>query len=183
MIDKQFSTDGLPCRIRLDEAGAGENGWRSTDIAPNCAPSVLPQSSWQIEQGKIILRQPDGAQFAELGGEPTRLSGDFAGDPDAIVLEREAGSGGKSDLAQAISRHRCYFLGYSGDCAPSDATQGPEFSEGSASINVLVDLNVRSQLRRSAPTIGRVPAGSEIEVNLCFDVQRMESISLLITSS
>ena len=168
VVDSKFTTDSSPCRIRLEEASSIDPGWRQSDIGANCAASILPRSLWRIEEGKILLRSPDGEPLAELGGEPTRLTGDFFGDPDAIILEREAGSGAKADLVKAISRHRCYFLGYTDTCAQSTATQAPDLAEGPSSIDVLVDLNVRSQPRREAATIGAVPAGSEVMVNLCF---------------
>lgn len=168
VFDPAFSTDDAPCRIRLENTASAESGWRSSDIGANCAASIAPQASWRIEEGKIILRAPDGGRLAELGGEPARLTGDFSGTPDAIILEREAGSGAKAALVRAIGRHRCYFLGYTDTCAPAAATQRPDLSEGTATINVLVDLNVRSQPRREASTIGAVPAGSEVTVNLCF---------------
>lgn len=69
---------------------------------------------------------------------------------------------------QAIARYRCYFSGYSDVCADTAATEAPAFTEDTASIQVLVSLNVSNESRRDAPVIGTIPPDSEVNVNLCL---------------
>ncbi|MCF7700734.1 SH3 domain-containing protein [Loktanella sp. M215] len=116
----------------------------------------------------IYLRAESGADIAKLGGDPNRLTGDFAAPPGAIVLERNEGSGAKAMLVAAITKHKCYYLGYQSVCAAPDATAAPDLSDGEAAVQVLVTLNVRSQPRRAAPLIGTVPKDSNVVVNLCL---------------
>lgn len=168
VVDSRFSSDGAPCKIRFEDGDMDQTGWRSIGIGSNCTGTMLPQSFWKVENDKIALRGSDGNRYAELGGEPTRLSGEIAGEPDAIVLERIDGSGIKAELIGAIARYKCYFLGYTDVCATATATSAPDISSGTASVEVLVDLNVRTQPRRNASPIGIVPAGSTISVNLCL---------------
>lgn len=170
VVDTRFSTDATPCRVLLDPALAADDTkeWRRTDVAPNCAAPLSSGTTWKIADGKIILRGADRTQVAELGGDPSRLSGSYAGAPDAIILERAQGSPAKAALVQAITRHKCYFLGFSDRCADESATQAPDVSEDNARISVLVALNVRSQPRRDAPVIGAVPQDAKVNVNLCL---------------
>lgn len=88
VFDRRFSTSESPCQISLDTAQAPDDsaGWLRADISPNCAAPLSAQTTWRIVSGKIILSNPEGQTLAELGGEPERMTGVYAGTPDAIIL-------------------------------------------------------------------------------------------------
>ena len=167
-FDSTFSVESEPCRIQLEpESKDGTTG--ALIASPdNCSEMLASTTGWRVEGANLILLSNEGARVAALGGNPRRLSGDYAASPNVVVLEREGGSGLKPELSDAIRAHGCYYLGYTADCVETSATEPPNFSDGVAEINVLVNLNVRNQPRRDAPVIGTVPPGSTLLVNVCL---------------
>ena len=170
VFDPRFSTDENPCRLSLGKDLVAETPTtsRTTQVAANCKAPLSGTVIWRISDGVILLETQDGSEISELGGDPQRLTGGFSGSPDAVVLERNDGSGAKASLVAAIARHKCYYLGYQSVCADADSTKAPELTDGEAEISVQVTLNVRSQPRRGAPLIGTIPTGSDVTVNLCL---------------
>lgn len=169
VFDDRFSVAAGPCRVSLENtsiSGDGASPLRAS--VANCADPLAQAMAWRVESGKILLTTEAGEPVAALGGNPRRLSGDYAGAPNAMVLERESGSGAKAALSEAIGNHGCYYRGYTPDCVAASETNPPSFKEGTAKIEVLVKLNVRNQPRRGAPTIGTVPGDTEISVNACL---------------
>lgn len=169
VFDDSFGVEGNPCRILFEDVGvAGDDAAPLKAATDNCAGPLEAGITWRFDSGKIVLSSAEGQQIAALGGNPQRLSGDYVNPPNALVLERESGSGAKAVLASAIRKHGCYFLGYTADCAEPSATEVPDLKEETARINVLVELNVRNQPRREAPIIGTVSSGASITVNACL---------------
>ncbi|WP_102108652.1 SH3 domain-containing protein [Oceaniglobus roseus] len=106
-----------------------------------------------------------------LGGNQRRITGELEAGGAGIVLERADGDGSGTALSSALARHRCYYLGFTQDCAKPEQVSRPELTEGGGAygvIDVLVNLNVRSQPRRDAPSLGIVPADTSIKVNDCL---------------
>ncbi len=164
-------SETAPCKLTLDTAPLvnEDSRDRRVDVDANCAAPFSGKSlKWRIADGKILMQNDDGARLAELGGNPDRLSGDLNGPINAVILEREAGADYKRVLVSALRKHKCYYLGYSRDCADEAATRAPQVAGDPGQIDVLVDLNVRSQPRRNASVVGKVPRNSQITVNLCL---------------
>ena len=171
IFEPRFSTNASPCKITLDTAPlvTEDLRFRTVDADSNCAaPFANAMLKWSVSDGKIIMQSNDGGNLAELGGSPDRLSGDLSGPINAIILERREGADYKRRLISALREHKCYYVGYSSDCADEAATAAPNSEDDAATINVLVDLNVRNQPRRNAAVVGTVPQNSEITVNLCL---------------
>lgn len=171
VFDQGFSSQNQPCRVILENVGTPSDGGTAAGFkaaAENCSGPLGQGITWRVESGKILLTLTSGQVIAALGGNPQRLSGDYAGPPGAVVLERENGSGAKAELTAAIKGHGCYYLGYTADCADKSATKSPRFNAGTAEIDVLVKLNVRNQPRRDAPVIGTIPRGSTVTINACL---------------
>lgn len=170
-FDPAFSESATPCKLGFDSeiADVQDQAGRSVEVDDTCVDLFANQTlSWRIVDGKILLQGSDGDMLAELGGNPDKLSGDLNGPIDALILERREGSDFKQVLVSALSEHKCYYLGYSSDCADETAVNAPATETGATDIDVLVDLNVRGQPRRNAPVVGVVPRDSTISVNLCL---------------
>ncbi len=171
VFDQGFSAQNQLCRVVLENVRTPSDGGNAAEFkaaAENCSGPLGQGITWRVESGKILVTLTSGQAIAALGGNPQRLSGDYAGPPGALVLERENGSGAKADLTAAIKGHGCYYLGYTADCADTSATKPPKFDGGTAEIDVLVKLNVRNQPRRDAPVMGTIPRGSTVTVNTCL---------------
>lgn len=170
-FEPRFSVSDRPCNIVLEEEPrvAEDVRYRSVDVDANCgAPFSNGDLRWNVTNGRILIQDERNQRIAELGGNPDRLTGDLAGPVNAIILERKAGNRYKQRLVGALRKHKCYFVGYSADCADEAATTAPAFEDNRARIEVIVDLNVRSQPRRDANVVGTVPQDSQITVNLCL---------------
>ena len=171
-LNPRFSVNASPCKLTFDTDPLINEDLRErrVDVDTNCAAPFSSQTlQWRVLGGKILLQRTDGNRLAELGGNPDRLSGDLNAPIDAVILERKAGSDYKRGLVSALRRHKCYYLGYSAECADDAATRAPQAGADANNINILVDLNVRSQPRRNAAVVGVVPRNSKISVNLCLE--------------
>lgn len=169
VFDETFGLDNRPCRLLLEDISVSDDGADPLKASSaDCAGPLGENMNWRVDEGRIVLSTPTGELIAALGGNPQRLSGDYVGASNALVLERESGSGAKVALTEALRVHGCYYLGYTADCVEPQATQAPEFEEGTAKIDVLVKLNVRNQPRRDASIIGTVPRESTVTVNACL---------------
>jgi len=172
IFEPRFSVNASPCKLTFDTDPLINEDLREhrVDVDTNCAAPFLSQTlQWRVLGGKILLQRTDGNRLAELGGNPDRLSGDLNAPINAVILERKTGSNYKRGLVSALRRHKCYYLGYSAECADDAATRAPRAGANANNINILVDLNVRSQPRRNAAVVGVVPRNSKISVNLCLE--------------
>lgn len=170
-FDPAFSDTTSPCKLDLSTniAEAQNPVARRVEVDENCVVPFAGQTVlWRVMDGKILLQNPANMVFAELGGNPSKLSGDLKGPIDALILERKEGSDFKQVLVAALGKHKCYYVGYSSECASEAAVIVPPAGSGETDIDVLVDLNVRGQPRRNAAVVGIVPRSSTISVNLCL---------------
>lgn len=168
VFDPARGAAGDICQITL--AAEPRDGMRPV-IARNCDAAVSALARWQIVSGQLVLSSATGGEVLELGGSQQRISGAFRETGFGMVLERGTGDAAAAALTGAIRRHRCYFLGYSPDCAEPDAAQrpaGPEAPAEGAEIETLVQLNVRTQPRRDAETLGAIPPSSCIVIDECL---------------
>lgn len=166
-------TEGAgPCQVLL--RGADEAADQDAPMpaqSRECRAPIEDLSAWTVEDGRLILLDGAGERLAELGGNQRRLTGTRAADGLGMVIERASGDGSNTELANAVQRHRCYYLGTSSECAPREELQPPEFSEDEprlAEIETLGNLRARSQPRRDASGVGTIPEGTCIKVNQCL---------------
>lgn len=163
IYDDIYGDNGL-CRIKLfterDAAGL-------TLKPESCALELGEITHWEILDGQLALKiGPD--IVATLGGNQQRMSGNMAiGSP--VILERLNDSALVTQLASAHAASGCYYLGFTNTCANDDQLGKPTPpGDGSgASINVLVNLNVRVEARDEADILGVVSANSCIITDIC----------------
>jgi hypothetical protein len=169
-FDPAEGTGAGPCRLTLQGAAAGTDGPMPAESS-NCRAPVADLAAWTVENGQMILFDAAGTRLAELGGNQRRLTGVRAADELGIVIERASGDGSNAQLASAVQRHRCYYLGTTSDCAPRSELQMPDFPDEEprlAEIETLGNLLARSQPRRDASSVGTIPQGTCIRVNQCL---------------
>lgn len=159
-----------PCQITLTPDNA-EAGAAMPSGSAGCRDDLSRLDTWNVEDGRLVFYTSEGTRLAELGGTQLRLTGTLETGGLAIVAERSSGDGANVEIANAVQRHRCYYLGVSDDCAGESDLKAPEFSDETpalASVETLGTLVVRSQPRRDAPEVGRVPQGTCVRVNQCL---------------
>ncbi len=146
----------------------------ATDSAPTastagCAMPLDTVSTWSIDEGRIILAA-EGGEIAVLGGNQFRVTGDFSQSGDSLVVERAQGDGNSVKIAAALRKHRCFYLGFTQDCADQSDLGLPEIDAdaGFAEVTTLATLNARAQPRRDAPILGSIAAGTNVRVNQCL---------------
>jgi hypothetical protein len=168
VFDPQLGANSEACEVRLsNDDGDAMRGVR----AVNCSAPLSELAGWTIVDGQLDLRSGEGVTVLRLGGNQQRVTGEFADTGFGIVMERSEGSARATDLAAALRRHRCFFIGYSTECADQSALRRPAFTQLGGTIGeveTLVDLNVRSQPRADASVVGVLPAESCIRVNQCL---------------
>jgi len=167
-FEPRFSNGSGNCTVILDSAFDGSPGAVTTT---GCAAPMSQIAGWRIESGRIVLVDASGSVITGLGGNQRRITGDLNSNGEGIVLERAEGDGSTAALASALSRHRCYYLGFTQSCASASQVSRPELTEENGAygiVDVLVNLNVRAQPRRDAPSLGTVPSETSIRVNYCL---------------
>ncbi len=168
VFDPQYGAEGKTCAISLatDKHGDGRGA-----KAENCAQPLAALASWDIAAGQLRLFS-DGAEMpvAVLGGNQLRITGTLAATGGGLIVERAQGDESTREMAQAISRHRCIYAGFTQNCADASDLEKPKLTQEGGTyglIGLLVNLNVRDQPRASAPIIGTIPNGSCLKVNFC----------------
>lgn len=167
-FEPRFSTGSGNCTVIVDSAFDGSPGEVTTT---GCAAPMSQIGGWRIESGRIVLLNANGSVITALGGNQRRITGDLEANGDGIILERAEGDGSTAALAGALRRHRCYYLGFTQSRASADQVSRPTFSGDNGAyriVDVLVNLNVRAQPRRDAPSLGTVPSETSIRVNYCL---------------
>ncbi|ANT61913.1 hypothetical protein AYJ57_15765 [Salipiger sp. CCB-MM3] len=158
-----------PCRIEL-EAGTDDLQRGHAAASAGCAAPLSDLARWDIENGQLHLMDDTGGLLALLGGNQVRVTGDVAGEAGTLILDRSEGAPEAAALSAALRRHRCIYRGYSQDCAPKEELQQPKMTEEDgayANVEVLVQLNVRSQPRGDAGALGVLEPGICLKVNYC----------------
>lgn len=159
-----------PCQITLSPDSA-DTAPMLNAVSIGCAAGLSGLTTWNVENGRLVFFAADGMRMAELGGTQRRLTGTLEPGDQGIVAERSNGDGSNVALANAIQRHRCFYLGLTDDCATEADLAAPTFNDEDpplASVETLGKLVARSQPRRDAPEAGRIPQGTCVRVNQCI---------------
>lgn len=150
------------CQISLE--GAEEEPYPAR--SERCTGDLDDLSAWRIEDGMIQLVGGEGHGIASLGGSQFRLTGALTSGQGGLIVERPQGDGASAELAAAVRRQGCYYVGFGSDCASEDELAAPP--KGPGRIKALASVNVRTQPRRGAEIIGVVPQGSTVSTQSCL---------------
>lgn len=162
VFDPAFRSGSNECKIALDEQMAAK--------ITGCGSALVGIAAWRIEDGQIMLVDGADQLIAAMGGNQQRITGTLADSGQGLIVERAGGDGASVALGNALARHRCYFLGFTRTCAGPDAMAAPQPGAEDAAlsrIEVLANLNVRSQPRRDAPVLGVLQEGTSVTVEYC----------------
>jgi hypothetical protein len=162
VYDQHMATGKTPCQ--LDLSNLGTDG--KLAVSPNgCAAPLSDARNWTIEGSQLVLYNATPAVVVKLGGNQKRITGSTdAGLP--IILERQGGDGTAALLLAASNASGCYYLGYGTKCADKSELGPPDMSAG-AKVSVQVNLNAHGEPRSDANTVGTVPMGTCIAVQVC----------------
>lgn len=162
VFDPAFRSGGTECKIVLDpEMAATVSG---------CGAALIGIATWRIEDGQIMLADGADQLIAAMGGNQQRITGTLSDSGQGLIVERADGDGAAVAISNALGRHRCYFIGFTRTCAGPDVMAAPQPSAEDPSlgrIEVLANLNVRTQPRRDAAVIGVVKEGTPVAVDYC----------------
>ena len=170
VFDPDYAVASKPCQIMLSVTKKGDEGLMKA-TAMECRPGIVLLDAWSVADGVLRLFDPEREMWAELGGSQRRLSGIIPSAGLGIVMERANGDGTSQGILEALQRNRCYFSGLNNICADASELRVPDFGatpDDFASIEMLVDLKVRSEPRRDAPVAGTLAKGNCISVNQCL---------------
>ncbi len=148
ILDKSFSEGPGACRLALSkDAGTDARYQASLD---GCKAEMALVKAWKIADGQMSLLDDGDTVLARLGGNQRRMSGNSsAGTP--IILER-VGAPGTAEALQAATRASgCVYLGFTNQCAGAAAMSLP--AEDAPKVQVLVNLNIRSEARDDASVV------------------------------
>lgn len=162
VFDPAFRSGASDCKIVLDAQMAA--------TVSGCDAALVGIVAWRIEEGQILLADGADQLMATMGGNQRRITGTLVDSGQGLIIERADGDGTGVAIGNALGRHRCYFLGFSRTCAGPEALAAPQPSAEDASlgrIEVLANLNVRSQPRRDAPVIGVLEEGTPVTLDYC----------------
>lgn len=162
VFEPSFKSGSSECRISLtSDMSASVQG---------CAAPLNGMTEWRIEEGQILLIGARETRLASLGGNQRRVTGTLVDSGQGLIVERANGDGASLAISNALGQHRCYFLGFSRTCASPEALASPspsaENGEG-ARVEVLANLNVRTQPRRDAAIIGTLAEGTVVNLDYC----------------
>ena len=157
-----FRSGSSECRIVLDNQMDAQ--------ATGCATPLVGLGRWNIENGPIRLLDAAETELAVMGGNQQRITGTLSDSDQGLIVERAQGDGASIAISNALARHKCYFLGFTQDCAPQEALSPPIPSAEDPALSrveILVTLNVRNQPRRDAPVVGILDQGLVITLDYC----------------
>lgn len=166
VFEPAYSEGGAKCGLSLSKTG-GDGRY---DLAKsNCAAELATVEKWGIVDQQLAFIDKGGLVVVRLGGNQRRMTGTtVAGKP--IVFDRIGNDGLASQLEAAVKASGCYYLGFTDKCAPAGELENPLTAnpEGDKRIQVVVNLNVRSEARPDAEAIGVVPGNSCVAVETCL---------------
>lgn len=161
VFDSSFGRNGQTCSITLSQQEKA-----STE---GCTELLNAIETWKIVDGRILLSKEDEL-IAAMGGNQFRVTGELANTDRTAVMERAAGDGNSKKIAAALSRHKCYFVGFTQVCAETEILRLPDIDDevGHVTVETLVNLNARALPRRDAAIVGNVATGTEVKLNQCL---------------
>lgn len=162
IYDDSFAAGAQNCRLKL-QAEADADRYKLEALT--CSGELANIARWGIADGQMLLLA-ENKVVATLGGSQHRMSGTSkSGKP--LVLERVAAASIVTPLHAARQNSGCYYLGFSDRCAAESELAKPLAKDGSARVNVVVNLNARAEAREDASVIGVVPANSCVVTDAC----------------
>lgn len=166
VFDKAFQLNGQTCSLGLSDKQEAEALKVTTT---GCEAPLNTAETWKISDGRIVFSDKKQT-IAVMGGNQFRVTGELADSDNTVVMERSDGDGNSARFAAALGRHKCYFVGFTQECADSDALRVPKVpgDVGYITIETLANLHARAQPRRDAATLGKVAAGTEVKVDQCL---------------
>lgn len=168
VFDERFGVGGELCQLELTSERVVAD--RFVAAAQGCRGALSDLAFWDITDGQVMLRSAGDTEVAALGGSPRRMTGDYVDRPElGIIVERAAGDGTNALINQAIRRHGCMFYGFSDRCVdPGELIEPSYAGDRPQRVELLVNLNVRSQPRADASVIGTIASGTAVVVNGCL---------------
>lgn len=170
VYDGLYGDGDQRCSITLSAEAADNDIVGDYALATSaCKFELAGLSSWRIVEGQLALLN-QGEPVALLGGNQVRLSGS-SGIGAPIILDRISEPAFIDPVAAARDQSGCYYLGFTDTCAEDAQLQKPSVASSGASprVNVLVNLNARTEPRNDAAVLGVVPSNSCIVVDVCAD--------------
>ena len=161
--DAGLATGKQMCSLDL----SGGNGTQLPVKPVGCAAPLAAAVSWSIDKGQLVLADQHGTALARLGGNQQRITGSAA-DGSPLILERRGGNGDASALMATYNASGCYYLGYTQKCAPPAELGKPVAGvNGKIQVDTDVDVDVRSEPRSDANTVGVVKQGNCVQIDRC----------------
>ncbi|SEP13640.1 Protease inhibitor Inh [Salinihabitans flavidus] len=171
IFDSARGTGSSACQLSLGTQPTAEDGPMPLSQR-HCTAPLTDVAVWDVQQGQLVFVDEAGTPLAQLGGNQRRLTGNLAPDGEGVVVERANGDGSNLEIAQAVQKYRCFFLGVSSDCASEEDLKAPEFpqeaEQQTASIETLGNVVARSQPRRDSSQVGTIPGNTCIQVDQCL---------------
>lgn len=162
LVDARYSNPASTCNMVLGTK-ADANG-RFAVEGRGCRGDAALIKSWGISEGQMTLFDAAGTVIARLGGSQRRISGTTAsGSP--LILEKVGVAGTAAMLEAARRAGGCVYSGFTSTCV--DAAQAAPPAAERASVQVVVNLNVRAEAREDAEVVGVVPKQTCVTTDMC----------------
>ncbi|WP_343313481.1 AprI/Inh family metalloprotease inhibitor [Brucella sp. BE17] len=163
LVDARYSNPPLTCNMVLGSK-ADTDGHFAVE-GQSCRGEAALVKSWGVSEGQMTLFDAAGAVIARLGGSQRRISGTTAtGAP--LIFEKSGVAGTAAKLKAAERAGGCFYSGFTSKCVHA-AQAAPPAPEG-ASVQVLVNLNIRAEARDDAEVVGVVPTQTCVKTELCL---------------
>ncbi|MCY0094045.1 SH3 domain-containing protein [Hoeflea ulvae] len=166
VFDPDFRNGDQPCQISLETEASGD---RYVAAVKNCDAALASVATWGILENQLGLFAGDGTPFAKLGGNQLRVTGETLSSNIGLIFERAQGDGNNAQISAALRTYGCFFDGFSNQCTSKADLGKPALATDAApEVKVIVNLNIRSQPRRNAQSIGVVSKDTCVKINQCL---------------
>jgi hypothetical protein len=166
VFDPDFHSGDQTCQISLETEAKGD---RYVADVKNCDAALASVATWGILDNQLGLFASDGTPFAKLGGNQLRVTGEMLTNNIGLIFERAQGDGNNAQISAALSTYGCFFDGFSNQCTSKADLGKPDLATDAVpEVIVIVNLNIRSQPRRNAQSIGVVSKGTCVKINQCL---------------
>ncbi|KAF0676067.1 AprI/Inh family metalloprotease inhibitor [Profundibacterium mesophilum] len=166
-FDPAYSSGDGPCRIDLAPEPGADGQY--TAMPEGCADIFAAAESWSIDNANLMLADAQGRTLAQLGGNQARITGLASQSGRGVILERAEGDAHAQFLSNALRRHTCFYLGTSAECSDTQDRDRPVFDDdGTAQVELSVNLTAYSQPRRGSASLGVISQGNCVIVDQCL---------------
>src|SRR5690606_13678004 len=147
------------CRLNLKLEGSSSH---FTLENTGCSGELALAIGWSIVDNKLALRDSKGENFVFLVGNQLQLSGKTRGGEDVVLMRN-----GSPPSEPTVGRG-CVYLGCSSNCASPAEFAAPDVPKGgTASVFVLVKLDLRSEPSLRAPVVRTIAPHTCLPVDKC----------------